>query len=53
MSTLIRKAVVDMGTERLGFTPEDCGTHLIRSAAARAMHMAGVPAYTIMLIGRW
>jgi hypothetical protein len=42
-----------MGTERLGFKPEDCGTHSIRSAAAMAMHMAGVPVYTIMLIGRW
>jgi hypothetical protein len=42
-----------MGTERLGFKPEECGTHSIRSAAAMAMHMAGVPVYTIMLIGRW
>ncbi len=53
MTTLIRKAVADMGTDRLGFTPEECGTHSIRSAAAMAMHMAGVPVYTIMLIGRW
>jgi hypothetical protein len=53
MTTLIRKAVADMGTERLGFKPEECGTHSIRSAAAMAMHMAGVPVYTIMLIGRW
>ena len=53
MTTLIRKAVANMGTERLGFKPKDCGTHSIRSAAAMAMHMAGVPVYTIMLIGRW
>ena len=53
MTTLIRKAVADMGTDRLGFTPEECGTHSIRSAAAMAMHMAGVPVYIIMLIGRW
>ncbi len=53
MTTLIRKAVADMGTERLSFKPEECGTHSIRSADAMAMHMAGVPAYTIMLIGRW
>jgi hypothetical protein len=53
MTSLIRKAVADIGSERLGFTPEECGTHSIRSAAAMAMHMAGVPIYTIMLIGRW
>ena len=53
MTHLIRKAVADMGTEHLGFTPEECGTHSIRSAAAMAMYMAGVPVYTIMLIGRW
>jgi hypothetical protein len=53
MTSLIRKAVADIGSERLGFTPEECGTHSIRSAAAMAMHMAGVPVYTIMLIGRW
>jgi hypothetical protein len=53
MTSLIRKAVADIGSERLGFTPEECGTHSIRSAAAMAMHMAGLPVYTIMLIGRW
>jgi hypothetical protein len=47
------KSVANMGTEHLGFKPEECGTHSIRSAAAMAMHMAGVPVYTIMLIGRW
>ena len=51
MPTPIRKAVADMGTDRLGFTLEDCGTHSIRSAAAMAMHMASVPAYTILTIG--
>jgi hypothetical protein len=51
MITLIRKAIADMRTERLGFTPEDRGTHSVRSAAAMAMHMASVPAYTILTIG--
>jgi hypothetical protein len=44
-------AIADKGPERLGFTPEDCGTHSVRSAAAMAMHMASVPAYTILTIG--
>ena len=51
MITLIRTAIADKGPERLGFTPEDCGTHSVRSAAAMAMHMASVPAYTILTIG--
>jgi hypothetical protein len=50
---LIGKALADMGTERLGFKPEEFGTHLIRSNAAMAVPMAGVPVYTIMLIGCW
>jgi hypothetical protein len=31
----------------------DIGTHSIRSGAAMAMYLAGVPVFTIMLIGRW
>ncbi len=50
MTTLIQKAVA--GTDRLSLTPAECGTHSIRSSAAMAMHMAGVPVYTIMLTGR-
>jgi hypothetical protein len=53
MIKLIRRAAADIGSDVLGFTPEECGTHSLRSAAAMAMHLAGVPVYTIMLIGRW
>jgi hypothetical protein len=45
---LIGKALADMGTERLGFKPEEFGTHLIRSNAAMAVPMAGVhPSHAI------
>ncbi len=37
----------------MGFTPEQIGLHSARSGAAMAMYLAGVPVYTIMLIGRW
>ena len=30
--------------------PEDIGTHSIRSGAAMAMYLAGVPTFTIMMI---
>ena len=49
----IRAAVKIIGPTQLGFTADEVGTHSIRSSAAMAMYLAGVPVYTIMLIGRW
>lgn len=37
----------------LGFHASDIGLHSARSGAAMAMYLAGVPVYTIMLLGRW
>jgi hypothetical protein len=53
MISLIRKAGHSIGAAKLGFDPSRLGTHSIRSGAAMAMHLANVPVYTIMLIGRW
>jgi hypothetical protein len=53
MITAIRTAASTIGENHLGFTVEELGTHSIRSGAAMAMHLAHVPSYTIMLIGRW
>lgn len=53
MTRLIRRAATSIGSTALGFTPDELGTHSIRSGAAMAMHLDGVPVYTIMLIGRW
>jgi hypothetical protein len=49
----IRRTVKDMGKEKLGFSPEECGTHSNRSGGAMSMFLSGTPVYTIMLIGRW
>lgn len=49
----IRDRVAAIGKAVLGFDASDVGTHSIRSGAAMAMYLAGVPVYTIMLIGRW
>jgi hypothetical protein len=49
----IRDRVTAIGKDVLGFEAWEVGTHSIRSAAAMAMYLAGVPVYTIMLIGRW
>ncbi len=42
-----------MGDEKLGFYPEEVGTHSNRLGGAMGMFLAGTPVYTIMLMGRW
>ncbi len=49
----IRLAAAALGKDILGFAPTDLGLHLARSGAAMAMYLAGVPVYTIMLLGCW
>jgi hypothetical protein len=49
----LRQAVARIGGSRLGYDAGRVGTHSIRSGAAMAMFLAGVPVETIQLIGRW
>ena len=49
----LRVAVKMMGKGTLGFDSTECGLHSIRSGAAMALFLAGVPVLTIMIIGRW
>jgi hypothetical protein len=49
----LRAAALQYGEQRLGFPISKIGTHSLRSGAATAMFLAGVPAETIQLIGRW
>ena len=51
--TALRSAAKTIGTQKLGFSPTEIGTHSIRSGAAMAMYLDEVPVYTIMLNGRW
>ncbi len=51
--TTLRAACATIGSARLGFEPDEIGTHSLRSGAAMEMYLAGVSVYTIMLIGRW
>ena len=53
MLSAIRTTVTRMGVDTLGFTASECGTHSNRSGSAMAMYLAGVPVFTIMLIGHW
>jgi hypothetical protein len=50
---LIRDGVVGIGEAKLGIKRWEVGTHSIRSGAAMAMYLAGVPIFSIMLIGQW
>lgn len=49
----IKRAVSALGRDKLGFGPEDVGTHSNRSSLAMLLYLQHVPPYTIMLIGRW
>ena len=49
----LRSACATIGSAHLGFDPSKIRTHSLRSGAAIKMYLAGVPVYTIMLIGRW
>ncbi len=49
----LRLAAKSISQEVLGFTADHFGLHSARSGAATAMFLAGVPVFTIMLLGRW
>ena len=49
----LRAAALQYDEGRLGFPVSKIGTHSLRAGAATAMFLAGVPAETIQLIGRW
>ncbi len=49
----VRLAAATIGQDKLGFTPNQLGLHSARSGAAMAMYLAGIPVFTIMLLGRW
>jgi hypothetical protein len=49
----LKLAAGRIGADRLGFDPNVISAHSIHSGSAMAMYLAGVPAFAIMLIGRW
>lgn len=51
--TKIRTTVQTLGYEKLGFHPEDVGTHSNHLGEAMGISLAGTPVYNIMLMGRW
>ncbi len=53
ISNLLKDGVVANGETKLGIQRLEVGTHSIRSGAAMAMYLAGLPIFLIMLIGCW
>jgi hypothetical protein len=53
LATQLQAAAKRIGEDVLGYSHLGIGTHSIRSGGAMAMYLAGVPVFTIMLIGRW
>jgi hypothetical protein len=49
----ICSVVKNLGFKKLGFHPEEVGTHSNRSGGAMGMFLTGTPVYTIMLMGCW
>jgi hypothetical protein len=53
MLAMLRAKLHVIGTERLGFSPDETGLHSLRSSAAMALYLAGKQVFVIMLLGRW
>jgi len=49
----LRLAATSIGPDVLGLTADQNGLHWARSGAAMATNLAGVPVFTIMLLGHW
>jgi hypothetical protein len=50
---MLRQSLRKINSESLNIKAENCGLHSLRSSAAMAMYLNGIPVYTIMLLGRW
>ena len=53
IADLCRDGVFTIGKTKLGICRSEIGTRSIRLGAAMAMYLAGVPVFSIILIGRW
>jgi hypothetical protein len=49
--THLRRAADLLGPHNLGYTSDQICLHSAQSGAAMAMYLAGVPVFTIMLLG--
>ena len=50
---VLQAETIWVGAARIGFDPEDVGTHSLHSNRSMAMHLADVPDQTLMAIEGW
>ena len=53
VANVLKDTVRAIGEDVLNINADEIGTHSLRSGAAMAMFLAGLPVYLIMLMGRW
>ena len=53
INSAIKRAVVDLGLDKKGLTPNLVSSHSLRAGGAMAMHLNGVSSITIQKMGRW
>lgn len=49
----LRDGLTAFSSDKLRIAPNEVGTHSIRSGAAMAMYLGGVPVFAIQIIGLW
>jgi len=53
VANALKDSVRAIGEDVLNIKADEVGTHSLRSGAAMAMFLGGLPVYLIMLMGRW
>ena len=53
VADVLKDTVRAIGEDVLNIKADEVGTHSLRSGAAMAMFLGGLPVYLIMLMGRW
>ncbi|KAG7346624.1 hypothetical protein IV203_005693 [Nitzschia inconspicua] len=53
ITTALKNTVQVLGLARYNITPADISSHSLRAGGAMALHLGGVPAHTIKILGRW
>ncbi|KAG7365492.1 hypothetical protein IV203_038696 [Nitzschia inconspicua] len=53
ITTTLKNTVQVLGLSQYNITPADISSHSLRAGGAMALHLGGVPAHTIKILGRW
>ncbi|KAG7338688.1 hypothetical protein IV203_037292 [Nitzschia inconspicua] len=53
ITTALENTVQVLGLARYNITPAEISSHSLRTGGAMALHLGGVPAHTIKILGHW